>query len=109
MNKYDQAWQKLFAAARRAAPAGEDESAPFGFSTRVAALAFGAESPAPSIFAPLAVRAAAVACVLAVFSVAVNYRAITGAFEGESAVAANDDPVAEVVNRSEEHTSELQS
>src|ERR1035438_190699 len=92
MNKYDQAWQKLVAAARRAAPAGEDESAPFGFSTRVAALAFGAESPAPSIFARLAPRAAAVARGLPVVSVAVNYRAITGAFEGESARRARPHP-----------------
>jgi hypothetical protein len=98
MNKYDQAWQKLVAAARRAAPSGDDESAPFGFSTRVAAMAFGAESPPPSVFARLSLRAAAVACVLAVVSVAVNYRAITGAFENESAVATSDDPVAEVVN-----------
>jgi hypothetical protein len=98
MNKYDKAWQRLVAAARRAAPAGEDESAPYGFSARVAALAFEAESPYPSIFARLALRAAAVACVLAVVSVAVNYRAIRGAFENEPAVAASDDPVAEVVN-----------
>jgi len=98
MNRYDQAWQRLVAAARRAAPAGRDESAPYGFPTRVAALAFGAESPSPSIFARLSLRAAAVACVLALVSVAVNYRAITGVFENESVVAANDDPVAEVVN-----------
>jgi len=97
MNKHDQAWQRLVAAARRAAPSG-DESAPFGFSTRVAALAFGAERPSPSIFALLSLRAAAVACLVAVVAVAVNYSAIKGAFGDESAVAANDDPVAEVVN-----------
>ncbi|HXQ80906.1 MAG TPA: hypothetical protein VN775_06325 [Opitutaceae bacterium] len=97
MNKYDQAWRKLAAAARRAAPAG-DESAPFGFSTRVAALALGAESPSPSIFARLSLRAAAVAGIVAAIAVAVNYSAIKGAFDNESAVAANDDPVAEVVN-----------
>jgi hypothetical protein len=97
MNKYDQAWQKLVAAARRAPPA-RDESAPFGFSTRVAALAFGAERQSPSIFSRLSLRAAAVACLLAVAAVALNYSAIKGAFEDDSAVAANDDPVAEVVN-----------
>jgi hypothetical protein len=97
MNKYDQAWRRLVAGARRA-PAARDESAPFGFSTRVAALAFGAERKSPSPFARLSLRAAAVACLLAVVAVAVNYSAIKGAFEDESAVAANDDPVTEVVN-----------
>ena len=97
MNKYEQAWRKLAAAARGAPPAA-DEPAPFGFSTRVAALALGAERPAPSIFARLSLPAAAVACLLAVVAVAVNYSAIRGAFEDEPAVAANDDPVAEVVN-----------
>lgn len=97
MNKYDQAWQRLAAAARRAAPAG-DESAPYGFSTRVVAHAFGEERPAPSLFAQLSLRAAVAACLLAIVAVAVNYSAIKGAFQEESAVAASDDPVAEVVN-----------
>ena len=57
MNKYDKAWQRLAAAARRAAPE-RDESAPYGFSTRVAARAFGEEPQAPSAFARLSLRAA---------------------------------------------------
>ncbi|HMD61407.1 MAG TPA: hypothetical protein VKG78_08250 [Opitutaceae bacterium] len=97
MSKYDQAWRKLAAAARRAPPAG-DESAPYGFSTRVAALAFAGETAAPPAFARLSLRAAGVACLLAAAAVAVNYRAIAGAFEAESAVASADDPVAEVVD-----------
>lgn len=97
MNKYDKAWQELAAAARRA-PAGGDNSAPFGFSTRVAALAFDPGRPSPSIFGRLAPRAAAVACLFAVVAVGVNYSAIKGAFEDEPVVAANDDPIAEVVN-----------
>jgi hypothetical protein len=97
MNKFDQAWQRLAAAARRAPPAG-DESAPYGFSTRVAALAFAAQRPPTSAFARLSLRAAAVACLLAVVAVALNFSAITGAFEDEWSVAAGDDPIAEVVN-----------
>ena len=97
MNKYDKAWQRLAAAARRAAPE-RDESAPYGFSTRVVAQAFARERGAPSAFARLSLRAAAVACLLAVAAVAVNYPAIENAFGDEPAVAANDDPVAEVVN-----------
>jgi hypothetical protein len=99
MNKYDQAWRRLAAAARRAVPpAPRDESAPYGFATRVAARAFAEERGTPSAFARLALRAAAVACLLAVAAVAVNYSAIKGAFGGGPAAAANDDPVGEVVD-----------
>ena len=97
MNKFDQTWRKLVAAARRAPPAA-DESAPFGFATRVAALALGAERPARSAFARVSLRAAAVAGLLALAAVAINFSAIAGAFDEGSAVAAGDDPVAEVVD-----------
>ena len=97
MNNFDQAWRKLVAAARRAPPPA-DEAAPFGFSTRVAALAFDGARPAPSAFARLSIRAAGVACLLAVVAVVVNFSAITGAFEDEPAAAGGDDPVSEVVN-----------
>lgn len=97
MSPHEKSWQRLVEAARRAPPAG-GESAPYGFSTRVAALAFeGGRSPQP-IFGRMALRAAAVACLLALAAVGLNYSAITGAFEDDSAVVVNDDPVAEVVN-----------
>ena len=41
-------WQRLVEAARKAPPAG-DEAAPFGFSTRVAALALK-RRPGPGLF-----------------------------------------------------------
>jgi len=97
VNKYDKAWQRLAAAARRA-PGARDESAPYGFSTRVAALAFDSGRPSPSIFGRLAIRAAAVACLLAIVAVGVNYSAITSALDDEPAVVASDDPVTEVVD-----------
>jgi|HubBroStandDraft_1064217.scaffolds.fasta_scaffold161184_2 hypothetical protein len=96
MNDPEKSWQKLLAAARRAPRAG-DESAPFGFSTRVAALAFE-QAPQASTYARVALRAAAVAGLLAVAAVAANYSAIMGAFDDDTAVAATDDPVAEVVD-----------
>lgn len=96
MNDFDKTWAKLTAAARKA-PAG-DEAAPFGFSTRVAAMAFSGESRAPSVFGRVALRAAAAACLLAVVAVAVNFSAITGAFDDSTSVASNDDPVSEVVD-----------
>jgi hypothetical protein len=98
MKPDDRSWQKLVAAARRAAPPG-DESAPFGFSTRVAALAFGNRRSPVSEFARLSLRAAAVAGLLAVLAVAANFSAIRGAFDDENAVATtSDDPIAEVVD-----------
>jgi hypothetical protein len=97
MNPRDTSWQRLLAAARKAPPAG-DESAPYGFSTRVAALAFEQGQPAASIFGRTAFRAAAIACLVAVAAVGANYSAIKGAFEDDSSVAVTDDPVAEVVD-----------
>jgi hypothetical protein len=97
MKPDDNNWQKLVAAARRA-PASADESAPFGFSTRVAALAFEQRPSPGSDFARMSLRAAAVAGLLAVVAVAANYSAIKGAFDDDSSVAANDDPIAEVVD-----------
>jgi hypothetical protein len=100
MNSPEKSWQRLIEAARKA-PQGGDEAAPFGFSTRVAALAFDQGRPESTAFARLSLRAAAVAGLLAVAAVAVNFTAIRGAFEDEPAaspVNAGDDPVAEVVD-----------
>ena len=97
MNTPERSWQKLVEAARRA-PADADQAAPFGFSTRVAALAFERARPASSIFARLSLRAALVACALALAAVALNYSAITSAFDTDTSTVAGDDPVAEVVN-----------
>ncbi len=94
MNPSEKSWQRLVALARRA-PGASDESAPFGFSTRVAALAFERREPAPSMFARLSLKAAAVACALAIAAVAINYSAITSNFGADPAA---DDPVDEVVS-----------
>lgn len=96
MNPSDKSWEKLVAAARKA-PA-RDESAPFGFSTRVAALAFSGRDPEPSVFARLSLRAAALACLLAVAAVAANFSAIKGAFSDDSQAVTPDDPIGEVVD-----------
>ena len=98
MTPSDKSLQKLLAAARQAPPSAADGAAPFGFSTRVAALAFSAPSPAPSVFGRLALRAAAVAALLALGAVAANYTAIRGAFDDTAAGQATDDPVSEVVD-----------
>jgi hypothetical protein len=97
MNKNEQSLKRLMEAARRA-PASGDESAPFGFSTRVAARAFEAAQPSVPSFARVSLRVAGIACLFAVVAVGVNYRAITSAFDDESAAAGGDDPVSDVVN-----------
>jgi hypothetical protein len=97
MKDNPQSLKKLIEAARRAPPAA-DEPAPFGFSTRVVAMAFDSDRPATSAFARLSLRAAAVAFLLAAIAVGVNYSAIVGAFSAEPAPGSGDDPVAEVVN-----------
>ena len=88
-------WSRLVAAAR-SAPDDRDPSAPFGFSTRVAALALSAppRSSFSLVFERLSWRALGVACLLMLASVAANYSAITRPPEEEVTLR---DPVAEVL------------
>src|SRR5271156_1582476 len=97
MNDPHKSWKKLVDAARKA-PAAPDESAPYGFSTRIAALAFAAQPAPHSPFARFSLRAAFVALALAAIAVGVNYSAIVGAFDDEPAPVASDDPIAEIVD-----------
>jgi hypothetical protein len=100
VNTPEKSWQTLVEAARKAPQSG-DEAAPFGFSTRVAALAFDQGRQEPTAFARLSLRAAAVAGLLALAAVAANFTAIRAAFDDDTTLAstaASDDPIAEVVN-----------
>jgi len=83
-------WTRLTAGARRASD-DRDTAAPFGFATRVAALAQTRKSV--SLVERFALRAVGLACLLAVVSVASNFSAlhptpVTGDDELEE-----DDPV----------------
>lgn len=69
-------WSRLTAAARQARD-DRDVSPPYGFSTRIAALAFAQEQRVVSLFDRFALRALGVASLLAIGSVAVNYQAIS--------------------------------
>lgn len=96
MKKFDQQWARLIALARQA-DAGPDLAAPYGFSTRVAALAMGGGLPAPSVAAVLerlALRGLVAAGVLSLASAAFSYASLTSEHEDESAIS---DPVAEVL------------
>jgi hypothetical protein len=89
---HDQSLARLTAGARRA-PRGTDAAAPFGFSTRVAALAFAAEGPMRSLLERFSLRAVGVASLLAVASVVVSYPVLT-AHPVDDELIALEDPVA---------------
>ena len=65
-------WTRLTAAARDVREE-RDSSAPYGFATRVVALAFAQERRVASLFERFAFKAVGVASLLALFSVALNY------------------------------------
>lgn len=80
MNPHDprHPWSRLTAAARQL-PDERDTSAPYGFSTRVAALAFqSGRIRVASLLERFSLGAIAVAGLLALLSVAVNYPALQG-------------------------------
>ena len=96
-------WTRLTAAARHV-PDDRDTTAPYGFTTRVAALALSSERKMGSLFDRFALRALGVSCLLALGSVAMNYQSLTststtGAFaEGEEEVLSNTDAVAVILD-----------
>ena len=98
MNTRLPAWSRLVAAARRAPIDNRDTAAPFGFATRVAALAFAqaAERPLAMLFDRLSFRALGCAGLLAVASVAANLAPVLNAIEEEA--AALGDPVVEMLD-----------
>lgn len=89
-------WSRLAAAARQA-PEARETAAPYGFSTRVAALAFAQERAPVSLLERFSLRALGVACLLAVVSAAVNYSAVANALTEQEGLT-TDDPVAELVD-----------
>ena len=91
------AWQRLAAAARHT-PEEIDAAAPFGFSTRVAALALAIEPPTMrSMMNHLSWRALGVALMLMIFSIAANYSSLSQTSDNEQDPF---DPVAEELTSS---------
>ena len=68
-------WSRLTAAARRM-PGEGDLAAPYGFSTRMAALASVIEQGRASLYDRFALRAVGLSCLLAVLSVAANFSSL---------------------------------
>ncbi len=90
--KPDHSWNRLIAAARRV-PAETVTASPYGFATRIAALAMAAERPGRSLFERFALRAVGVASLLALASVCANISVLTAEADEENIVI-GDDPVA---------------
>jgi hypothetical protein len=85
MNRPDQAWQRLAAAARRA-PAEPVDPAPFGFATRVAAQALSAApvGAANSLLEKFALRGLIAAAACSVAAAAFGFSALTAEQEYET-------------------------
>jgi hypothetical protein len=96
-NPSNQSWNRLVAGARRA---GDERgaSAPYGFATRVAALALSQDSRMVSVVERFALRALGVACLLALVSVVANYSALTAPTLGAEEESFVDDPVAALLD-----------
>ena len=87
-------WARLSAGARRAPADARGSAAPYGFSTRLAALALAAERPVASLFERFSLRAVGVASLLALVSVAASYSTITAKTADEELALVGEDPVA---------------
>lgn len=86
-------WARLAAGARRAPADTRDASAPYGFSTRMAALAFAVERPVVSLFERFSLRALGFASLLALASVAANYSMFTTSSTEDELSLTGEDPV----------------
>lgn len=84
-------WTRLVAAARNVKD-DRDTAAPYGFATRMAALALAQEAAVPSLLDRFALRALSVAGLLALLSMAVNYSSLSRS-TGSDDDPADEDPI----------------
>lgn len=87
------AWKKLTALVR-SAPTDTDVAAPYGFSTRVVARAFAAQTATSSVFAKVSLRALAVAALIAVVTAATSLKPVLNTMADDVATLSdpNTDP-----------------
>jgi len=100
MKKSNTAWQRLVVAARQVPANPGDDAAPYGFSTRVAALAMAAVER-PSLASALnhfSWRALGFSLTLMIVSIAANYSTVTSVVEVEH--ESDVDPVEEMLTLS---------
>ncbi len=97
MKNTSSAWQRLTTAARQVPDSG-DGAAPYGFSTRVSALAMAADIPnAPSSLNGFSWRALGFALAVMIVSIVTNYSSVTAEADSEQAFV---DPADEVLTLS---------
>lgn len=82
LNDPRHAWARLTASARSVRD-DRDTAAPYGFATRVAALALGENRKMVSLVELFSLRALGVSCLLALSSVALNYSLLPSNVEEE--------------------------
>lgn len=99
MKPSDKNWQRLVAAARRA-PGEPSATTPYGFATRVVALAFEKQRGRPGQIERLALRALGVSCLLAVLGAVISYSLFnqTTTTPSVDAYFTGDDPVSIVLD-----------
>ena len=91
-------WSRLTAAARTVTDP-RDVAAPYGFTTRLAALAFAQEQKITSVLEHFSLRALGIAFLLTIATGATNYSVLANLFSPDvSESMMSDDPVAELVN-----------
>lgn len=83
-------WARLTASARQVTDE-RDTAAPYGFSTRIAALALATGRPVASVFDRFALRALGIATLLAMGSVALNYNALPSLASSNPVIASVDE------------------
>ena len=83
MNPAHDPWTRLASSARTARD-DRDVTAPYGFSTRVAALAFARERSVGSLFERFALRAVGVAALLAIVCTVANYAVFSAATDDDA-------------------------
>ena len=93
MNRHDKTWTRLASLARRTPEEAPGEPSP-GFTTRVVARAFEARRRPDDFVFRFALRAFAVAAVLAIVCVATNFNVLSS---DTVASDSGDDPVGELV------------
>ena len=88
------AWQRLVVAARQV-PVATEETAPYGFSTRVSALAMAIERPSlSSSLNHFSWRALGFSLMLMIVSIAANYSSVTAVAENEQDLT---DPIEDIL------------
>jgi len=101
MNSSNSLWFRLVKAARPAPADMRDTSAPSGFSTRVAALAFAsAEASFSAVLARLSWRALTVASLVMAATIAANFKPMLASLDKDVSSASLSDPVGEWLNLS---------